>query len=63
MKNCFIPLLLGALLPFFLQGTDKKRPNLLFIIADDQSPFDFKAYNPGSELDAPVLGALGSGGM
>jgi len=63
MKNCFIPLLLGALLPFFLQGADKKRPNLLFIIADDQSPFDFKAYNPGSGLDAPVLGALGSGGM
>ena len=54
---------LGVLLPFFLQGADKKRPNILFIIADDQSPFDFKAYNPGSALDAPVLGALGAGGM
>ena len=63
MNPRFILLLLGALLPLFLQGADKKRPNLLFIIADDQSPFDFKAYNPGSGLDAPVLGALGSGGM
>jgi hypothetical protein len=24
-----------------------KRPNILFIIADDQSPFDFKTYNTG----------------
>ena len=23
-----------------------KRPNILFIIVDDQSPFDFKFYNP-----------------
>ena len=27
-----------------------KRPNILFIIADDQSPFDFKTYNPASSL-------------
>ncbi|SVB72866.1 uncharacterized protein METZ01_LOCUS225720, partial [marine metagenome] len=27
-----------------------KRPNILFIIADDQSPFDLKVYNPRSEL-------------
>ena len=32
-----------------------KRPNILFIIADDQSPFDFKFYNPRSTLDAQVL--------
>ena len=30
-----------------------KRPNILFIIADDQSPFDFKFYNPRSTLDCP----------
>ena len=40
-----------------------KRPNLLFIIADDQSPFDFKTYNPCSELDAPVLEKLATDGM
>ena len=33
-----------------------KKPNILFIIADDQSPFDFKAYDPTSPLDAPVIG-------
>ena len=26
----------------------QKRPNILFIIADDQSPFDLKVYNPAS---------------
>lgn len=40
-----------------------KRPNILFIIADDQSPFDFKFYNPRSTLDAPVLERLATQGM
>ena len=40
-----------------------KRPNILFIIADDQSPFDLKIYNPGSILDTPVLDNLASEGM
>ncbi len=40
-----------------------KRPNILFIIADDQSPFDFKTYNPRSTLNAPVLDKLASEGM
>ena len=40
-----------------------KRPNILFIIADDQSPFDFKFYNPRSKLDAPVIEKLASEGM
>ena len=40
-----------------------KRPNILFIIADDQSPFDFKTYNPASGLETPVLDKLAEGGM
>ena len=32
-----------------------KRPNILFIIADDQSPFDFKFYNPRSVLDLSLI--------
>ena len=40
-----------------------KRPNILFIIADDQSPFDFKTYNPASSLQTPVLDKLAAGGM
>ena len=40
-----------------------KKPNILFIIADDQSPFDFKAYDPTSPLDAPAIGKLAAEGM
>ncbi|NBW97441.1 MAG: hypothetical protein EBR28_12115, partial [Planctomycetia bacterium] len=40
-----------------------KRPNILFIIVDDQSPFDFRFYNPASTLHAPVLERLASEGM
>ena len=40
-----------------------KRPNILFIIADDQSPFDFKFYNQRSALDAPVVEKLAAEGM
>jgi len=40
-----------------------KRPNILFIIADDQSPFDLKRYNRDSTLDTPVLDELASEGM
>lgn len=40
-----------------------KKPNFLFIIADDQSPFDLKMYNRDSILDTPVLDKLASEGM
>jgi choline-sulfatase len=39
------------------------RPNLLFVLVDDQSPFDLRLYNPESELDTPVLDRLAAGGM
>ena len=39
------------------------RPNILFIIADDQSPFDLKAYDPESPLETPVLDRLAAEGM
>jgi arylsulfatase A-like enzyme len=45
-----------------VQAADK-RPNILFILADDQSPFDLKMYNPKSELDTPVLDQLAAEGM
>ena len=41
----------------------QKRPNILFIIVDDQSPFDFKFYNQKSQLDAPVIENLAAEGM
>lgn len=40
-----------------------KQPNILFIIVDDQSPQDFKFYNPSSELDSPNIDRLAAEGM
>ena len=40
-----------------------KRPNILYIIVDDQSPFDFRFYNPASTLHAPVVERLAAEGM
>ena len=44
-------------------SADAKRANILFIIVDDQSPFDLKAYNPESELDTPNIDRLAREGM
>jgi choline-sulfatase len=54
--------LLCALGVFALNGFAAK-PNILFIIADDQSPFDLRAYNPRSPLDTPNLDRLAREGM
>ncbi len=43
------------------QGAD--RPNILFIIADDQSPFDLKVYDPNSSLETPNIDRLAAEGM
>lgn len=40
-----------------------ERPNILFIIVDDQSPFDLKIYNPKSTLQTPVIDRLAAEGM
>ncbi|MDA7640819.1 sulfatase-like hydrolase/transferase [Opitutaceae bacterium] len=47
--------------PAFAQ--DSERPNFLFIIADDQAPFDLKVYNPNSILDTPHIDRLATEGM
>jgi choline-sulfatase len=41
----------------------EKQPNFLFILVDDQSPFDLKIYNPQSPLDSPNLDRLAREGM
>lgn len=38
-------------------------PNFLFILVDDQSPFDFKFYNPQSPLRSPNIDQLAAEGM
>jgi arylsulfatase A-like enzyme len=40
-----------------------KRPNILFILVDDQSPFDLRCYNPNSILDTPNIDRLVREGM
>lgn len=40
-----------------------KRPNILFILVDDESPFDLKIYDPKSPLDTPNLDRLAAEGM
>ncbi|RCS41553.1 sulfatase [Bremerella cremea] len=55
-------ILLGCY-PQTVSAEEEKRPNILFIIADDQSPFDFRFYNPKSQLDTPVIDQLAAEGM
>ena len=42
---------------------DQRRPNILFILVDDQSPFDFKFHNPQSTLESPQIDRLATQGM
>lgn len=44
------------------EGT-AKRPNILFILVDDQSPFDLKVYNAESPLQSPNIDRLAAEGM
>ncbi|MCA9132134.1 MAG: sulfatase-like hydrolase/transferase [Planctomycetales bacterium] len=45
------------------QQTPAGRPNFLFVLADDQSPYDLPCYNPRSELHCPTLDRLAAEGM
>ena len=63
---CFASVALAILLSEFVFSEEHnadKRPNILFIIVDDQSPFDFKFYNPSSTLNAPCIEQLAREGM
>lgn len=40
-----------------------KRPNFLFILVDDQSPFDLKTYDPNSILETPNINRLAAEGV
>ena len=63
------PILLGlaSLFSFVLPGEERAEaegpPNFLFIIADDQSPFDLSAYDPSSPLETPIIDRLSAEGM
>ncbi|MFZ9937416.1 MAG: sulfatase-like hydrolase/transferase [Luteolibacter sp.] len=57
-----IPLLL-AFTHLGVTALPERRPNLLFILVDDQSPFDLKVYNPDSPLETPNIDRLAREGM
>ena len=40
-----------------------EKPNFLFIIVDDQSPFDLKAYDPDSILETPNIDRIARDGL
>lgn len=40
-----------------------QRPNILFVIVDDQSPYDLKVYDPSSPLETPAITRLAGEGM
>lgn len=56
------PILALLLSASFLHAAER-RPNILFILADDQSPSDFKFYNPQSTLHSPQIDSLAAQGM
>ncbi len=58
----FICLLVPALASVGF-AAETRRPNILFIMVDDQSPFDLKAYNPKSPLHSPHIDRLAAQGM
>ncbi len=45
------------------QKKEVKKPNFLFVVVDDQTPFDLKQYNPNSILETPNIDKLAEGGM
>lgn len=56
-------LLFAALSACALQSSFAARPNILFILVDDQSPMDLRIYNKESTLDTPNIDRLAAEGM
>jgi arylsulfatase A-like enzyme len=63
MQRFLLLLLLCLIIPLPNKAAEAKRPNILFILVDDQSAFDLKAYDPKSPLDSPNLDRLAAEGM
>lgn len=64
MKTChpFLPLLLAALLPS-LAAAEEKRPNIVFILADDMGYGDCRVNNPDSKISTPHIDQLAKEGL
>jgi len=59
----FLALQLIALVFTSCEKTKEKRPNFLFVLVDDQSPFDLKTYDPNSILETPNIDQLAQEGI
>ena len=62
-KNAILFVVAWMVMGIVGRADDKPRPNILFVLVDDQSPFDLKVYNPRSELQTPTLDKLAAEGM
>lgn len=63
-KSAILRLLVASLLLLIgITAIAAERPNILFILVDDQSPFDLKVYNPKSPLHSPNIDRLAAEGM
>ncbi|CAN5585867.1 sulfatase-like hydrolase/transferase [soil metagenome] len=60
---CLVSVVLFLSQTIPVKAADPKRPNILFILVDDPSPFDLKVYDPKSPLDSPVINGLAAQGM
>lgn len=62
-RSLALALVLTGAINGFVAAEEMRRPNFLFILVDDQSPFDFRFYNPDSKLDTPNLDRLAAEGV
>ena len=66
MKTIFkLTILAVFVITLFVQceKQEQKKPNFLFVLVDDQSPFDLKIYDAKSILETPNIDKLAEGGM
>ncbi len=56
-------LVLGSCKSVEKQPKEEKRPNFLFVLVDDQSPFDLQVYDPESILETPNISKLAEDGL
>ena len=64
MQVCFKRLLLaGAAVLLLGSAAEARRPNIIFLLADDLGYGDLGCYNAGSEINAPVLDGLAKNGV
>ncbi len=52
-----------SVLAVISNAQEKKRPNFLFVLVDDESPFDLKTYDPKSICETPNIDKLAQAGM